>query len=180
MHPDILDRSPEAMVFEDMIFVFPRGDQGPVALHILERTATIGYFRETKPELRGGLFIRGDCAAMVVQLRIGSIVKYVYTCWLNLQQDADRRVLTALADQDFLMTRFYGSNRKLARLYLVENSLSEMVEKAAPYPEKIPHRSTGAFDTLVSEVMLRFGHGFELWERLDNGIVEIHPESKSR
>lgn len=160
-------------VFEEMGFVVTDRQPSQVALQVLERSSTIEYFGNSKPQVRGGLFYLSHSATFGVLLAIGQIVKYVYICWLNYHSDYDRQVLRVLEQQEFLMVRFYGSNLKVGRIYLLENTLGDLIRKARTHVEKLPRWSPDAYGKLVAEVSFRLGHGMTLWQRLESGIPLI-------
>ncbi len=157
-------------LFEEMGLVVLDHTSSQVAVQVLERSSTIEYFGNARPQVRGGLFYQGNTAVFGVLLAIGQVVKYVYTCWLNYHSDYDRQVLLALENQELLMVRFYGSNLKIGRIYLVNNALGDSARQARAHVDKLLPWSQDTYEKVVSEVSLRLGHGMTLWQRLESGI----------
>jgi hypothetical protein len=160
-------------VFEEMGFVAIGRTPLQVAVQVLERSSTIAYFGDSRPQVRGGLFYQNNCAAFGVLLAVGQVVKYVYTCWLNYNDDFDRQVFAALENQKLLMVRFYGSNLQMSRIYLLSNPLGDVVKLARAHLDKQSPWTLDLYRKVISGVALRCGHGLGLWQRLDSGITMI-------
>ena len=161
-------------LFEEMGLVVLDRTSKQVAVQVLERSATIEYFGNAKPQVRGGLFYQGNTAAFGVLLAIGQVVKYVYTCWLNYYSDYDRQVLLALENQELLMVRFYGSNLKMGRIYLLNNEVGDIARRARAHVDTLPPWLPDAYDKAVADVSMYLGHGMTLWQRLESGIPLIN------
>jgi len=165
--------------FEEMGFVVTDAISSQVAVQVVERSSTIEYFGNTRPQFRGGLFYHNNCAVFAVLLGIGQIVKYVYTSWLNYHSDSDRRVLLALESQDLLMVRFYGSNLTVCRIYLLDNLLCDIARRARAYVNMLPPWPPDSCAKVVAEVSLHLGHGMTLWQGLASGMHLIDLDALS-
>lgn len=155
--------------FEEMGFVVTDRIPPQVTVQVVERSSTIEYFGNAKPQVRGGLFYHNNCAVFGVLLAIGQVVKYVYTCWLNYHSDYERRILLALENQELLMVRFYGSNLTVGRIYLLDNSLFDIARRARAHVDTLPPWSRDAYEKVVAGVSMHLGHGITLWHRLESG-----------
>lgn len=160
--------------FEEMGFVVTDRISSQAAVQVVERSATIEYFGNAKPQIRGGLFFQNNCAVFGVLLAIGQVVKYVYTSWLNFHREYDRQVLLAMENQELLMICFYGSNLKIGRIYLINNCLADIARRARIYVEKLPAWSPDAYEKVVSGVSVQLGHGMTLWQKLESGVPLIN------
>jgi len=160
--------------FEEMGFLVTDRTSSQVALQVLERSSTIEYFGNARPQVRSGLFYRRNSAAFGVLLAMGQVVKYVYTCWLNYHSDYDRQVLLALENQELLMVRFYGSNLKMGRIYLLNNEVGDIARRARVHVDTLPTWLPDAYDKAVADVSMYMGHGMILWQRLESGIPLIN------
>ena len=165
--------------FEEMGFVAIGQTPPQVAVQVLERSSTIEYFGDSKPQVRGGLFYQNNCAAFGVLLAVGQVVKYVYACWLNYYDDFDRQVIAAMERQDLLMIRFYGSNVQVGRIYLLNNPLGDVVRRSRAHLANLSPWSLDAYEKVISNAALRCGHGMELWQRVQSGTEMIDLDSLS-
>jgi|GEM_PF-2196739 hypothetical protein len=159
--------------FEEMGFVFAGARSQEVGIRILERTSAIDYFGDGKPQIGCGLFLQRDCAAVGVLFAVGQLVRKVYTYWLNYHRDFDRQVWRALARQTFLMVRFHASNLQEKRLYLLENSMRDLLEEGQQAALRLPEWSPERFRQMLSDVTHRYGRDNRLWDKLKTGSPVI-------
>lgn len=153
--------------YGEMGFTFDAQSTSPATIRVLDRSSTIDYFGESKPQIRGGLFYQKNCAAMGIMLGVGQLVRYLYIYWLDYYRDHDQQLLNALEQQTYLMVNFYGSNRQRRRLYLVDNSLIPLVVQARQHICRLPAWSREQFAQTLSSVTLQCGDSSHLWDRLD-------------
>lgn len=167
MVPATSGKSLAHYAFGEMGFTSDAQSSSTATLRVLDRTNTIDYFGESKPQIRGGLFLQKNCAAIGMMLGIGQLVRYLYICWLDYHNDRDRQLLRALEQQTYLMVNFYGSNRQRRRLYLVDNPLIPLIEQARRHIGWLPAWTGEQFTQTLSSITLQCGDVSHLWDRLD-------------